>query len=134
MKFIDTRGRSHSIDVRPSKFQRKEEGEGRGKFQTQVGAIIAEMYPSDYILEEFPCVGEGLHLDFFIPRKKIAVEVQGRQHTQFVEFFHGSADGFKAQRARDQRKQEWCELNKIRLVKIDVGEKRKNIISLVLDE
>ena len=134
MKFVDTRGREHSIDVRPSKFQRKEEGEGRGKFQTLVGNMLAELYPSDYILEEFPCVGEALHLDFFMPRKKIAIEVQGRQHNQFVEFFHGTADGFKAQRARDLRKAEWCELNNIRLVKIDVGEKREKILSLILDE
>ena len=134
MRFVDTKGGEHNMDVRPSKFQRKEEGEGRGKFQTLVGSIIASIYPSDYILEEFPCVGERLHLDFFIPRKKIAVEVQGKQHHKFVEFFHGSADGFRAQRARDSRKSEWCELNEIRLVKIDVGEKRENIIKLILDE
>ena len=134
MKFIDTRGRHHSIDVRPSKWPRKADGEGRGKFQTWVGDLLCGRYPSDIILEEFPCVGEGLHLDFFVPRKMVAVEVQGRQHNQFVEFFHGSADGFKAQRERDRRKEEWCELNGIRLIKIDVGEKEENIINLLLDE
>lgn len=134
MKFIDTKGREHSIDVRPSKWARKAEGEGRGKYQTKVGNILAEIYPGDIICEEFPCVGEGLQLDFFIPRKKVAVEVQGRQHNKFIEFFHVDADGFKAQCARDLRKAEWCELNKIRLVKIDVGEHRENIINLVLDE
>lgn len=122
------------MDVRPSKWPRKAMGEGRGKFQSKVGDILAEIYPGDIICEEFPCVGEGLQLDFFLPRKKVAVEVQGTQHTKFVEFFHFDADGFKAQRARDLRKQEWCELNKIRLVKIDVGEKKEKIISLVLDE
>lgn len=133
MKFIDTRDREHRIDIRPSKWKRKVEGEGRGKFQTQVGNILAELFPGDVICEEFPCVGEGLHLDFFIPRKTLAIEVQGAQHNKFVEYFHGDIDGFKLQKERDRRKSEWCEINKIRLVKIDWGAKRENIINLVLD-
>lgn len=133
MKFIDSRGREHSIDVRPSKWARKPIGEGRGKFQTLVGDILAELYPVDVICEEFPCVGDGLHLDFFLPRKMLGIEVQGRQHDKFVEFFHGDAEGFKRQKARDSRKEYWCEINNIRLVKISVGEKKENIINLVLD-
>lgn len=134
MKFIDTRGREHSIDMRPSRWPRKAVGEGRGKFQSLVGDLLGARYPSDIILEEFPCVGEGLYLDFFVPRKMVAVEVQGRQHSKFIEFFHGTADGFKAQLVRDRRKAEWCELNNIRLIKIDVGEKEEKVINLLLDE
>ncbi len=133
MRFIDTRGREHSIDIRPSRWERRAHGEGRGKFQSEVGDIISELYPGDVICEEFPCSGEGLHLDFFVPRKKFAVEVQGRQHHQFVEFFHGTAEGFKKQQQRDSRKDEWCRLNAIRLVKIDTGTKRENVIKLILD-
>jgi len=108
-------------------------GEGRGKFQSEVGDILSELYPGDVICEEFPCSGENLALDFFVPRKKVAVEVQGRQHHQFVEFFHGDKAGFDKQKARDRRKQEWCEINGIRLVKIDTGEDREKIIKLILD-
>lgn len=133
MKFIDTKSREHSIDIRPSKWCRKLAGEGRSKFQTQVGDILAELFPGDVICEEFPCVGEGLHLDFFIPRKMIAVEVQGAQHGKFIEYFHGDADGFRLQKQRDRRKEEWCEVNKIRLVKIDWGLKKEKIINLTLD-
>lgn len=134
MKFTDTKGRLHSIDIRPSRWPQKALGEGKGKFQSKIGSLLNDIYPGDIICEEFPCVGEGLQLDFFIPRKKVAVEVQGRQHNEFVEFFHGTAEGFKAQKARDSRKEEWCELNGIRLVKIEWGAKTNNIISLVLDE
>ena len=133
MKFVDTRGREHKIDVKPSKWKRKSTGEGRGLFQSEVGDILSELFPGDVICEEFPCVGEGLHLDFFIPRKAIAIEVQGGQHDHFIEFFHGDNEGFKRQKSRDLRKEEWCELNRIRLVKIGWGEKTDNIKNLILD-
>lgn len=133
MKFHDTRGREHSIDIRPSHWERKAIGEGRGKFQSLVGDVVAELYPGDTICEEFPCSGENLTLDFFVPRKKMAIEVQGRQHHQFVAFFHGTKSGFEEQKKRDMRKEEWCEINGIRLIKIDTGEDKEKIIKLILD-
>jgi hypothetical protein len=133
LKFRDTRGREHSIDIRPSRWQRKAVGEGRGKFQSKVGDILAELYPGDVICEEFPCSGDNLALDFFVPRKNIAIEVQGRQHREFVAFFHGDRTGFIRQKQRDSRKSEWCKINGIRLVKIDTGTEEEKIIKLLLD-
>jgi hypothetical protein len=127
VKFLDTKGREHKIDIRPSRWQKKEMGEGRGKFQSQVGDILEEVFPDDFVLEEFPCAGEGLHLDFFLPRRKLAVEVQGEQHYKFNAFFHKSKADFVAQKNRDKRKENWCEINSIRLVKIRWGEKEENI-------
>ena len=127
MKFLDTKGREHSIDIRPSRWPKKEIGEGRGRFQSEVGNVLEELFPSDVILEEFPCVGDGLHLDFFLPRRKLAVEVQGEQHYSFNAFFHRSKADFVAQQRRDKRKERWCEVNDIRLVKIKWGEKEENI-------
>lgn len=128
MKFFDTSGREHKIDLRPSKHPLKEIGEGRGKFQSEVGEILNELYPLYHIFEEFPCAGEGLFLDFFLPSKKLAIEVQGVQHDRFNSFFHEDKKAFARQQANDRRKAKWCELNSIRLVKIKWGEKRENII------
>lgn len=129
MKFVDSSGREHSIDIRPSKWPRKENG--RGVFQSYVGDLLACIFPSDYILEEFPCVGDGGFIDFFLPRKLIAVEVQGSQHYTFNPFFHKTKADFNAQKARDRRKATWCELNHIKLIKIDVGETEENIKKLL---
>lgn len=128
MKFFDTNGREHKIDLRPSKWPRKEMGDGRGKFQSSVGDILNELYPLHHIFEEFQCVGERLFLDFFLPTKKIAVEVQGPQHNSFNQFFHEDKNAFARQQENDKRKEKWCEINGIRLVKIKWGEKRENII------
>lgn len=133
MKFIDTYGRTHSADLRPSKWEVKVDGEGRGKFQSFVGEIVRRLYPLDILCEEFPCYGEGLKLDFFLPRKMIAIEVQGRQHYEFIKHFHGTRDGFVRQKQRDSRKARWCELNNIKLIKIPTGEPEENIKSLILD-
>jgi hypothetical protein len=127
MKFYDTRGRQHRIDVRPSKWPRKEIGSGRGKFQSQVGEILQDLFAGYYVLEEFPCLGDGLYLDFFIPAKGLAVEVQGAQHHKFNPFFHKDKAAFVRQVENDKRKAQWCEINEIRLVKINWGESEENI-------
>lgn len=131
MKFIDTKGREWKIDIRPSRWPRKTIGEGRGKFQSEVGEILAERFPADIILEEFPCKGEGLVLDFFLPRRKIAVEVQGTQHNSFNPFFHADKAAFLASKMRDKRKAKWCEVNDITLLIIEWGEDKENILNML---
>lgn len=119
--FFDTKGREHKIEIRPSKYPRRELGDGRGKYQSQVGEVLQRIHPLYHVLEEFPCVGEGLHLDFFIPQKKLAVEVQGSQHYKFNRFFHADKNAFARQKANDSRKSRWCQLNDIQLVVINWG-------------
>ncbi len=131
MKFFDTSGREHKIDIRPSKWKRKEVGEGRGLFQSKVGELLVQKYSAAIILEEFPCKGEGLFLDFFLPRKALAIEVQGSQHKKFSAFFHKTRDVFFASLKRDKRKEQWCEINNIQLIKIDWGEKETNILKML---
>ena len=128
MKFYDTSGREHKMDVRPSKWPKKEVGEGRGKYQSQVGDVLEDVFPGHHILEEFPCVGERLFLDFYLPTKNLAIEVQGTQHHKFNPFFHKDKTAFATQQANDRRKEKWCEVNDIRLVKIDWGASIENII------
>lgn len=127
MKFYDTQGREHKVDLRPSRWPRREVGEGRGKFQSQVGEIFQELYPNDHILEEFPCLGERLYLDFFLPRKLMAIEVHGEQHYKYNPFFHGTRADFVRQQNNDKRKSSWCKLNGIRLIIIDCGEEEEKI-------
>ena len=128
MKFIDTKGREWKIDIRPSRWPRKAIGKGRGKFQSEVGEILAERFPTELILEEFPCKGDGLVLDFFLPRRMLAVEVQGSQHNAFNPFFHADKSAFLASKVRDKRKAKWCLINDIALIKIEWGENILNML------
>ena len=60
-----------------------------------------------------------LYLDFFIPNLMLAVEVHGRQHYEYVPFFHKTKAGYLKARARDEDKKEWCELNNINLIALN---------------
>jgi very-short-patch-repair endonuclease len=94
------------------------EGKSRSKFQIEVKQFLQTYWKNNIVFEEFPIVGTRLTLDFYNANKKIAVEVQGRQHTGFVKFFHGNRMNFLHQLNRDTKKERFCELNKITLVTI----------------
>jgi hypothetical protein len=62
--------------------------------------------------------GTRLRFDFYNANKKIAVEINGAQHTKYVPFFHKRRSNFVSQIRRDQQKIDFCELNDIKLVEI----------------
>ena len=90
----------------------------RSKFQVEVKKFLQRYWESNIVFEEFPIVGTRLTLDFYNANKRIAIEVPGRQHTQYVEFFHQNRINFLHQLKRDQSKEKFCGLNNITLVTI----------------
>jgi hypothetical protein len=48
--------------------------------------------------------GQKLYFDFLVKELGVYVEVQGRQHTEFIPHFHGNKDNFAKQKARDNMK------------------------------
>jgi hypothetical protein len=80
--------------------------------------LLSKLFPFDPPCEEvaLPGCGVALFLDFILPQRRLAVEVQGRQHRQAVPHFQGGPKGFAAQVRRDKLKQEWAALNGVRLV------------------
>lgn len=79
---------------------------------------MRQYWKSDVVFEEFPIIGTRLTLDLYNANKKIAIEVQGRQHTGFVKFFHGHRMNFLHQLKRDQTKEKFCEINGIKLLTV----------------
>jgi hypothetical protein len=59
-----------------------------------------------------------LKADFFIPVRKLIVEVHGRQHTEFNNFFFANKMEFYKAQARDKDKKTWCELNELILIEL----------------
>jgi hypothetical protein len=55
------------------------------------------------------------HLDIFFPDNNVAVEYQGKQHSEPVEFFGGD-DAFKETVKRDKKKKTLCKKNKCELI------------------
>jgi hypothetical protein len=90
----------------------------RSKFQFSVKQFLKPYWQYDIVFEEFKLVGTRLSFDFYNANKKIAIEVQGGQHTKFVKFFHGNRFKYLEQLKRDDKKFRFCEINNIKLIEI----------------
>lgn len=60
------------------------------------------------------------HYDIFLPSQRIAIEYQGKQHYEPVEFF-GGREAFDKNVERDKRKAELSKLNGVELIYVDEG-------------
>lgn len=120
MKVLDLRGKEIVVNITPSKYPVKGSG-SRSKLQGECGLRLVREFPYEVILEEFPIPGTRMKLDFFLPNKSIAIEIDGTQHDEFNSFFHGektTSTKFFGQVSRDVKKHEWCEINDFDLIRI----------------
>lgn len=77
---------------------------------------VKEIYPNDRVIHQArPEWLRPQTLDIFIPNHNLAIEYQGLQHYQPVEFF-GGEKSFVKTRERDIRKAKICHENNIRLI------------------
>jgi hypothetical protein len=91
----------------------------KSSFHLQARELITNIFPTLQILEEVPIPlrkSETLYLDFYLPLKKMCVEVHGEQHYKFVGFYHTNMMSFLKSQKRDREKEEWCEINQIKYV------------------
>lgn len=117
MKLLKLNGESFSFTSKASEFPLKPKELCRSNIQYECGQLLKKLFPSESILEDVP-LPDGFYLDFFIGSRKLAIEVQGRQHDEYVPFFHKNKKGFIASQTRDYNKEQWCDLNGIILYKV----------------
>jgi very-short-patch-repair endonuclease len=117
MKFVDLYGKTRNLK-NAKKYLIDWDKPSRSKFQTQVKKFLQSYWQHDVVFEEFRVVGTRLSLDFYNANKKVAIEVQGAQHTKYVKFFHKNMFKYSDQLKRDEKKLQFCELNKIKLAEV----------------
>lgn len=97
----------------------------RSSLHKAARALIQETFPTLQLLEEVP-IETGhkrtLYLDFYLPLRKLAIEVHGRQHYEFNSHFHKDRWAFIRSMANDRLKEEWCDLNNIGIVTLKYDE------------
>lgn len=117
MKFTKLTGYVENKDV--TKYLIKWRAKSRSKFQQEVKFFLQPFWKGQVVYEEFPVVGTKMTLDFVNLSCRIAIEVQGAQHSQYNSFFHGEHESnYYNQLQRDIDKKRWCELNNIKLIEI----------------
>lgn len=95
------------------------DGKSRSKIQFNSKQKLKKIWENHVVFEEFPVAGSKMSFDFYNANKKIAIEVQGRQHTKYVPFFHGKNKiNFISQMRRDHQKREFCNINEIKLIEV----------------
>lgn len=89
------------------------------KAQWKVKQFLREFWERGHVVyEELPVVGTRYRLDFYNATRRIAVEYDGEQHTDFNPHFHLNRIGYLRQIGRDHKKGQWCEKNGIDLIRI----------------
>ena len=78
---------------------------------------LKELYPSLTIKNEYYI--DGLYLDIYLPSLKIAIEVDGGQHTDVNHYFHSNLSMAYASQLNDIRKEELCSKEDIILIHVD---------------
>jgi very-short-patch-repair endonuclease len=99
--------------------------QARSSYHLQARQLLHELFPTMQIYEEVP-IPTGQFLDFYIPIKKLALEVHGEQHYKYVPFFHQSQMGFVKHKQNDSKKEEWCDANGIQLIILAYNESIDN--------
>jgi len=71
-----------------------------------------------------------LRLDFYLPEYNVAIECQGIQHFEPIEFF-GGIESFNNQVKRDAIKRSLCEEHGIEIIFINSYDEINNIINVI---
>lgn len=70
-----------------------------------------------------------LHLDFYFPKYKLAIEYDGLQHFKAIPFW-GGEEGYQKRLINDHKKDDYCKKNNIKLLRISY---KYNNIKSILD-
>lgn len=131
IKVLGLDKKEYDLDVRQSSHPPRSEAACKSKIQFEVGELIKQRFPHDIMLEELYLPGSNkLYLDFLLPSRRLGFEIQGQQHSKFVEFFHKTEKGFAASKQRDSTKNLWCEINNIELFYISSLAEAKEVLGI----
>jgi hypothetical protein len=90
-------------------------GKHFGQLQFDVKQLLRPHWEKHIVCEEFPIPARkyerGQSVDFINFTTRQVIEVQGKQHTEIVDYFHTSKYKFFAQLKRDDHKEAWSNLN-----------------------
>lgn len=71
-------------------------------------------------IEQFSIYNKGaFRIDFYLPKFNLFIEYNGKQHYEYVQYFHRTPEGFLDQQRRDNLKAEYCKKEGIKLIVID---------------
>lgn len=76
----------------------------------------------------------NLELDCYNKDLQLAVEYSGKQHYEYIPYFHKNKEAFTNQKYRDYMKRTMCKDNKITLIEVPYTVEIKDIESFLINE
>ena len=98
------------------------------KTETNLVKIVERIYGKKNVVTAFHPIwaksdkGVLLEFDIYVPKYRLLIEYNGRQHYEFVRFFHKTLTRFRKQKRRDRQKACLARANGYRLVVIKYDE------------
>ena len=78
--------------------------------------------------------GHNLEIDCFNQELRLGLEYHGRQHYEYVEYFHRNKEDFLNQKYRDEMKRQRCRDHGINLIEVPHKVKIHEIESYIINE
>ena len=124
MRLYNIHGKLQSKNV--NRFLIKWGGKSRSLLQKEVKKFFKTYWKNQVVYEEFPVYGTRMKVDFINATKKIAVEVNGPQHSSFNKFFHNNSRmNYLESIKRDYQKRKWLEKNNFKILEIEEKDIKK---------
>jgi hypothetical protein len=121
MRLLNIYGKLQNKSV--TKYLINWDGKSRSKIQFKVKQFLKPFWLSHVVYEEFPVYGSRLKVDIIDMTTKVAIEVNGKQHSEFNKFFHSNSRvKYLESIKRDFKKTEWLEKNNFKLIEIEEHE------------
>lgn len=117
MKIKKINGKETNINIQ--KYRIDWDKKCRSKMQFNVKQFFRKYWSNHCCLEEFRIPGSLMTIDIVNLTKKLAIEINGNQHSEFNKFFHkNNITNYRLQMERDVKKEDWCEKNGFTLIEI----------------
>tara|TARA_R100000808_G_C2152301_1_gene161625 strand:+ start:1033 stop:1449 length:417 start_codon:yes stop_codon:yes gene_type:complete len=124
MRMFDLHGRQRNKSV--SKYLIDWNKKSRSKLQKKAKDFFKTHWKAHVVYEEFPVYGTRMKVDILNATIKVAVEVNGPQHSSFNKFFHDNSRAkYLRSIKRDWEKAKWLEKNGYQLIELEESDLEK---------
>lgn len=120
MRLLNVKGRLVTKSV--SKYAIKWNSPSKSLIQFKVKQFLKPYWSGCIVYEEFPVYGTLLKVDILNATLRIAIEVNGPQHSEFHYFHNNNPSEYLQGVKRDIIKVEWLEKNHFKLIEINWDE------------
>ena len=120
MNLFNVRGKLTKKNVTP--YIIRWDGPSKSKLQFRVKQFLKPYWQGHIVYEEFPVYGTALRVDILNATLRIAIEVNGPQHSEFHYFHNSQPLNYLAGVKNDVKKMEWLQRNDFIFIEINYDE------------